>query len=66
LILALYVGAALVAYGLYDLTMIHQIFWIPIIEYLGVVILAPISGAGLWLCGRLKPTQAAEGPAVSS
>jgi hypothetical protein len=65
LILALYVAAALVAYGLYDITMIHQIFWIPVIEYLGVVILAAIFGAGLWLYGRFKGSQPAE-PGVAS
>ena len=53
-ILALYIAAALVAYGLWDLTMIHQITWIPIIEYLGVLILAGIFGAGLWVAGRIR------------
>jgi hypothetical protein len=53
-ILALYIVAALVAYGLWDLTMIHQITWIPIVEYLGVLILAGIFGVGLWVAGRIK------------
>jgi hypothetical protein len=54
LILALYVAAALIAYSFYDLAMIHQIFWIPVIEYLGVVLLAGIFGAALWLYGRFQ------------
>lgn len=65
-ILALYLGAALLAYSLYDITMIHQIFWIPVIEYLGVVILATIFGAGLWLYGRFRPSQATDGRVASS
>ena len=28
--------------------------WIPFIEYLGVMILAGIFGAGLWMAGRIK------------
>ena len=39
--------------------MIHQITWIPIIEYLGVLLLAGIFGAGLWLAGRFKRRQLA-------
>jgi phosphatidylglycerophosphatase A len=54
IILALYIAAALVVYGLYDLTKIHQITWIPFIEYLGVLIVAGIFGAGLWVAGRIK------------
>jgi hypothetical protein len=59
IILALYIAAALVAYGLWDLTMIHQITWIPIIEYLGVLILAGIFGAGLWVAGRIRGRRSA-------
>jgi hypothetical protein len=57
LILTLYVAAALVIYGMRDITMIHQILWIPIIEYLGVLLLAGLFGAGLWVAGRLKGRQ---------
>ena len=53
-ILILYIAAALVVYGLYDLTMIHQVTWIPIVEYLGVLLLAGIFGAGLWVAGWIK------------
>jgi hypothetical protein len=66
LILALYIAAALVAYGLYDITMVHQIFWIPSIEYLGVLLLAGVFGAGLWLYGRFKGRPAAEGESASA
>jgi hypothetical protein len=62
IILGLYVAAALVAYGLYDLTMIHQITWIPIVEYLGVLILAGIFGAGLWAAGRIKGRRSSDSP----
>ena len=65
-ILALYVAAALVAYSLYGLAMIHQIFWIPSIEYLGVVLLAGIFGVGLWLYGRLKRPASPEGEPASA
>jgi hypothetical protein len=54
IILALYIAAALLAYGSYDLTQIHQITWIPIVEYLGVLILPGIVGAGLLVAGRIK------------
>jgi hypothetical protein len=54
IILAAYMGAALVVYGLYDITMIHQITWIPIIEYLGVLVLAGVFGMGLWVAGKIK------------
>jgi len=54
IILALYIAAALVVYVLYDLTKIHQITWIPFIEYLGVLILGGLFGAGLWVAGRIK------------
>jgi hypothetical protein len=64
-ILALYMAAALVAYGLYDLAMIHQITWIPIIEYLGVLILAGIFGAGLWVAGRIKRMRSPESQTAS-
>ena len=57
LILGLYMAAALAVYGARDITMIHQITWIPIIEYLAVLLLAGIFGAGLWLAGRFKRWQ---------
>jgi hypothetical protein len=66
IILGLYIAAALVAYGLYDITMIHQITWIPIIEYLGVLILALIFGAGLWVAGRIKGGHSSESQAASA
>jgi hypothetical protein len=52
-------AAALAVYGANDITMIHQITWIPIIEYLAVLLLAGIFGAGLWLAGRVKRWQLA-------
>jgi hypothetical protein len=55
-ILIAYIAAALGVYGARDITMIHQITWIPIIEYLGVLVLAGIFAAGLWLAKRLRRT----------
>jgi hypothetical protein len=52
--LSFYNTAALVAYGFYYLTKIHQIPWFPNSEYLGVLILAGIFGVGLWVAGRIK------------
>jgi hypothetical protein len=60
-ILALYIAAALVVYGFYDLTSIHQVLWIPIIEYLGVLLLAGVFGAGLWLAGRFRRRENLQG-----
>ncbi len=54
-----YIAAALGVYAVRDLAMIHQITWIPIIEYLGVLVLAGIFAAGLWVARRLKGTPAA-------
>ncbi len=38
--LGVYIAGALVTYGLKDITMLHQITWIPFIEYLLVFVLA--------------------------
>jgi hypothetical protein len=65
IILALYIAAALVVYGLYDLTKIHQITWIPIVEYLGVLILAGSFGAGLWVAGRIKGRRSPDSQAAN-
>jgi hypothetical protein len=66
IILGLYIAAALLAYGLYDITMIHQITWIPIIEYLGVLILAGLFGAGLWVVGRIKGKPSSDAQAANA
>jgi hypothetical protein len=55
-ILIAYIAAAVAVYGVRDLAMIHQITWIPIIEYLGVILLAGIFAAGLWAARRLRST----------
>lgn len=43
-ILGVYLALALVVYSGRDLTMIHQITWIPVIDYLAVFVLAGILG----------------------
>jgi hypothetical protein len=53
-ILAAYVAGALVTYGIQDITMIHQVTWIPIIEYLGVGVLAGLIALGLRLARMVK------------
>jgi len=65
-ILTLYITAALVVYGLYDITNIHQILWIPIIEYLGVLLLAGIFGAGLWMARRIRGRQNMQGEGANA
>jgi hypothetical protein len=50
--LGLYIAAALVTYSLRDIRMLHQITWIPIIEYAGVFLLAGIIGLGMKITGR--------------
>jgi hypothetical protein len=53
-ILVAYIVAALGVYGTRDLAKIHEIIRIPIVEYLGVLVLAGIFGAGLWVAGRIR------------
>lgn len=58
-ILAVYVVAAVLVYNqLFGLAKIHQITWIPAVEYLGVLVLALGIGLGLRLSDRWKPAQA--------
>jgi len=47
-----------------EATQIHQITWIPIVEYLGVLVLAGIFGAGLWVAGRIKGKRSPESRAA--
>jgi hypothetical protein len=57
-ILAAYIGGALIVYGLRDITMIHQVTWIPIIEYAGVLLLAALITLGLKIRHWLWPSRA--------
>jgi hypothetical protein len=57
-ILATYIGGALIVYGLRDITMIHQVTWIPIIEYAGVLLLAALITLGLKIRHWLWPSRA--------
>jgi hypothetical protein len=50
--LGLYMAAALVVYSIRDISMLHQITWIPIIEYAGVLLLAGVIGLILKLTRR--------------
>jgi hypothetical protein len=54
IILGAYIGLAIWVYGQRDIAQIHQVTWIPFIEYLSVFVLAGIFGLGLWLTKRVK------------
>ncbi len=54
-ILTGYVLAAVVVYSQRNLAMIHQVTWIPLIEYLAVFLIAGIIATGLWLARRFRP-----------
>jgi len=66
LILILYIAAALGVYGARDIAKIHQIFWIPVVEYLGVLVLAGLFGAGLWVAGRFRGQRVTETEALGT
>jgi hypothetical protein len=60
LILALYVGAALLVYSQRGWVQLNEIVRIPIIEYAAVFLLAGLIGAVLWLVRRLGRRQVSE------
>ena len=60
-ILGTYLGLALIVYGARDITMIHQIAWIPIIDYLAVFILAGILGLILMVIKNRQGSAEASG-----
>jgi CHASE2 domain-containing sensor protein len=53
-ILAAYLGLALFVYSGRDITMIHQITWIPLIDYLAVFLLAGILGLIMLAARKLQ------------
>jgi hypothetical protein len=55
-ILGVYLALALFVYSSRDITMIHQITWIPIIDYLVVLLLAGIIGGILLIKKKAKKT----------
>lgn len=59
--LLLYAGLALSVYSGRGLADIHQITWIPVIEFLSVLVMALLFGSGLWLAGRVKKRQPSHG-----
>jgi hypothetical protein len=52
--LLLYAGLALFVYSSRGLTNIHQVTWIPFIEFLSVLVMALLFGGGLWLAGKIQ------------
>ncbi|UCH25325.1 MAG: hypothetical protein JSV66_15545 [Trueperaceae bacterium] len=54
LILSAYLAAALWVYSGRGLENLHQITWIPVIDYLGVAVLAALFSFSLWLMRRLS------------
>ena len=55
--LLVYAALALYIYSGRGLTNIHQITWIPFIEFLSVLVMALLFGGGLWLASRIKGRQ---------
>jgi hypothetical protein len=53
-ILALYILGATWVYGQRELTLIHQITWIPVIEYLAVFLIAGLIGLGIWIVNQFR------------
>lgn len=58
ILLGAYIAGALVTYSLRDITMLHQVTWIPIIEYAAVLALAGLITLGIKVAGWLRPTGA--------
>ncbi len=57
-ILAVYLTAAVLVYNfLFGIQNIHQITWIPFIEYLGVFVFSLLIGLGLRLAGKWQPIE---------
>ena len=54
-------GLALYVYSGRGLTNIHQITWIPFIEFLSVLVMALLFGDGLWVVSRIRRQQAVPG-----
>lgn len=54
LILAAYIGAVALVYSQRGWDKLNEIIRIPIIDYLAVVVLALIFGAGLWVAGKIR------------
>ncbi|MCJ7623671.1 MAG: hypothetical protein MUO76_09225 [Anaerolineaceae bacterium] len=49
-----YIGAALIIYSERGWAMLNEIIRIPLIDYLAVLILAGLIGAGLWIAGKFR------------
>ncbi|MCJ7714929.1 MAG: hypothetical protein MUO54_00205 [Anaerolineales bacterium] len=53
-LLTVYIGLAILVYSGRGIGTIHQITWIPVIDYLAVLLLAGLIWVGLWLKKRLQ------------
>ena len=60
-----YAAAALYVYYGRGLQTIHQVTWIPFIEYLAVGVMAALFGGGLWLAKRLRDEATPEPPGLT-
>lgn len=58
-ILAAYIGGVLVTYNARGWGKLNEIIRIPLIDYLGVAVLALLIGGGLWLARRRRPAKPA-------
>lgn len=63
-LLTLYVSATLLVYADRGWYRLNEVIRIPAIEYLAVLVLAGVLGAGLWLARRLRGSSAASGEAA--
>jgi hypothetical protein len=57
--LLLYAGLALYVYSGRGLANIHQVTWIPFIEFLSVLVMALLFGGGLWLVSKIQESRQA-------
>jgi len=60
-----YAALAIYVYSGRGLQNIHQVTWIPFIEYLAVGVMALLFGGGLWLVNRLRNETSTEPPGLT-
>ena len=66
LILAAYIGGALVVYSARGWNKLYELLSIPLIDYLAVLVLALIIGIGLWVVARFRGTTRPDTPTLNA
>ncbi len=56
-VLAAYLGATVAVYNQLGWSRVSEIFRIPVVDYLAVLVLAGLMGGGLWIVRRLRRPQ---------